>query len=437
MAKLSIFPKFIGTDNDGNPLVGGKLYTYEAGTTTPKATYTNAGGLTANTNPVVLDSAGRADVWLGDGAYKFVLKTSADVTLWTVDNISGDAQSAFGGSYNTLSSNTLIDSTYANSVNACSATLTLTLTPASTAGEGFYFTVKNTSASNTVTVDPDASELIDGATTLSISAGQSCLIICTGTAWTSLFLTTVNPVTASSAFGTDNRALRSDGAGRGAQSSGVTIDDSNNISGALQISSGSYIATSAAPLYRIAETDASANAQIWEAAAVGGVLTYRTQNDAISLSESWLEVYRTNHTINYLSFPNGNITLGGASAATGYTADGSITAPASSVARFKNTSKFWVNFNGTGTVAIRDSFNVTSITDNGTGDYTINFTNALTDANYFVGGMCSNDSTATTYVAIPGSNTQITTSSVRVTTIVTSTGATRDPTYVGVVGHGL
>ena len=42
----------------------------------------------------------------------------------------------------------------------------------------------------------------------------------------------------------------------------------------------------------------------------------------------------------------------------------------------------WVNFNGTGTVAIRGSFNVSSITDNGTGDYTINYTNAMSDANY-------------------------------------------------------
>lgn len=42
----------------------------------------------------------------------------------------------------------------------------------------------------------------------------------------------------------------------------------------------------------------------------------------------------------------------------------------------------WVNFNGTGTVAIRSSYNVSSITDNGTGDYRVNFTNALSDANY-------------------------------------------------------
>ena len=48
-------------------------------------------------------------------------------------------------------------------------------------------------------------------------------------------------------------------------------------------------------------------------------------------------------------------------------------------------AKAWVNFNGTGTVAIRDSFNVSSITDNGTGDYTVNFTTAMPNANY---GIC-------------------------------------------------
>jgi len=47
----------------------------------------------------------------------------------------------------------------------------------------------------------------------------------------------------------------------------------------------------------------------------------------------------------------------------------------------------WVNFNGTGTVAIRASGNVSSITDNGTGDYTVNFTTAMQDANYGVAGM--------------------------------------------------
>lgn len=89
MASLSPTPKlqFFGTD--GLPLVGGKLYTYAAGTTTPLVTYTDHTAVTANTNPVILDSAGEADVWLPETtAYKYVLKTSEDVTLFTVDYVS-------------------------------------------------------------------------------------------------------------------------------------------------------------------------------------------------------------------------------------------------------------------------------------------------------------------------------------------------------------
>jgi hypothetical protein len=54
----------------------------------------------------------------------------------------------------------------------------------------------------------------------------------------------------------------------------------------------------------------------------------------------------------------------------------------------QGSAKAWVNFNGTGTVAIRASYNVSSITDNGTGDYTVNFTNALPNANYGIAMAC-------------------------------------------------
>ena len=78
----------------GAVLTGGKLYTYAAGTTTPAATYTSSNGLTAWTNPVVLDAAGRVpgsgEIWLTDGIiYKFVLKDSNDVLIATYDNITG------------------------------------------------------------------------------------------------------------------------------------------------------------------------------------------------------------------------------------------------------------------------------------------------------------------------------------------------------------
>jgi hypothetical protein len=70
----------------GAPLVGGKVYTYDAGTSTPRTTYADAAGTVPNTNPVILDTRGEATIFWS-GAYKVVLKDAADVTIWTVDNI--------------------------------------------------------------------------------------------------------------------------------------------------------------------------------------------------------------------------------------------------------------------------------------------------------------------------------------------------------------
>ena len=84
-------PQFF--DANGAPLVGGLLYTYEAGSTTPLTSYTDSTGVSANTNPIVLDSRGEANVWLGADIYKFALYTSVGVLIWTVDNING---STFG-----------------------------------------------------------------------------------------------------------------------------------------------------------------------------------------------------------------------------------------------------------------------------------------------------------------------------------------------------
>ena len=60
----------------------------------------------------------------------------------------------------------------------------------------------------------------------------------------------------------------------------------------------------------------------------------------------------------------------------------------------------WVNFNGTGTVAIRASGNVSSITDNGTGDYTVNFTTAMVDANYCSTGSAGQSTTNPSYPSL-------------------------------------
>ncbi len=79
-------------NNDGLPLNAGKIFTYQAGSTTPLTTYTDSSGLIANTNPIILGTDGRppSTIWLTEGFfYKFVLKTSADVTIQTYDNLYG------------------------------------------------------------------------------------------------------------------------------------------------------------------------------------------------------------------------------------------------------------------------------------------------------------------------------------------------------------
>ena len=68
----------------------------------------------------------------------------------------------------------------------------------------------------------------------------------------------------------------------------------------------------------------------------------------------------------------------------------------------------WVNFNGTGTVAIRSSYNVSSITDNGTGDYTVNFATALSDANYSAVASTTRATTSFTMSACFGASTNYT-----------------------------
>lgn len=86
--QLSLWPKFQALTAAGAPLAGGKLHTYAAGTSTPLATYTDSTGGTPNANPVILNSRGEADVWLTEGSgYKLTLTDSADVTVWTVDNV--------------------------------------------------------------------------------------------------------------------------------------------------------------------------------------------------------------------------------------------------------------------------------------------------------------------------------------------------------------
>lgn len=95
----------------------------------------------------------------------------------------------------------------------------------------------------------------------------------------------------------------------------------------------------------------------------------------------------------------------------------------------------WVNFNGTGTVAIRSAYNVSSITDNGTGDYTVNFTNALSDANYAITGTAGGGVANGLPRFIGPSQANPTASALRVT-VADDAGAYNDMAYCSIAIFG-
>lgn len=100
IAAVSPVPRLTFFANDGAPLAGGLLYTYAAGTTTPKKTYSDTGLTVEISNPIVMNAAGRpqasatdateVNVYLLPASYKFVLTTSLGTTLWTADNVPAD-----------------------------------------------------------------------------------------------------------------------------------------------------------------------------------------------------------------------------------------------------------------------------------------------------------------------------------------------------------
>lgn len=282
MAVLTPQPKMQFTTAAGVPLSGGKVYTYTAGTTTPQATYTDYTGATPNANPVILDSRGEANIWLGGALYKFRLTDANDVEIWTVDYISAPTSAVSP----VLSGNVTIDS------DTPTPALKITQT-----GTGPVMRVQDAA-------DPDVTPFIvdaSGNVGVGTSSPSAKLEVSDGTV-----RVVTSPVSTIGYFGTN----------------------SNHPLG--------FIANNAEGM----RLDASGNL-----------------------------------------FVN-----------SGY---GSIA--------IAYGCRAWVNFNGTGVVAIRASRNVSSITDIFLGTYTVNFTTALPDANYAT--VCTGGVTASSGAVVISSHT--------------------------------
>lgn len=182
MALLLIPPKIQFFDNNGEPLKGGKVYTYQAGTSTPKVTYKDKAQTQPNTNPVILDSIRGEAVIRLDGSYKIDVHDSSDVQLpgYPIDNITEydlrdwSALTASIADLNATDTSTLAktadypiilsDRGKTILVDATAATpTTVTLLNAATAGNGYQITIKKIDkTTNVVNIDAATSQLIDG-----------------------------------------------------------------------------------------------------------------------------------------------------------------------------------------------------------------------------------------------------------------------------------
>lgn len=219
-------PQLQFLDNSGLVVSGGKLFIYLPGTTTKLTTYTDSTLGTANPNPIILDSAGRPsngaapiDIFITQ-ACKVVLAPSTDMDpptnpYWTRDNVTTLGQlvatTAKSANYTVQSS----DRDFLFKVDATLGTTTITLLPAATAGDGFQLNFKKIdSTSNTVIIQANGAETIDGVNTLILSSQyQQAAITCDGTAWyitsntsTSVGLPTVITKTTNYTVGTPDRA---------------------------------------------------------------------------------------------------------------------------------------------------------------------------------------------------------------------------------------
>jgi hypothetical protein len=330
-------------DNSGNPLNGGKIRIYDAGTTSTKTVYQDSTSSTPWSQPITLDSSGRptASIYIGSGAWKYTLETSAGAVFITEDNIPGDTvltvdefarpnmpvlskslsytvleddigsmiqadptggdvtitlisavtagdgaqigvqhvgtanrvivtspQTVNGASsiqilkpraggvftsnagswsgpvtdspYTTLSKTTTYTVEEADigrtiKADATGGAFTITLLPAATAGDGFEITIiKIDSSANAVTIDGDGSETINGQATRSLQGQwQAVKLRSDATNWQMVGDAKITPITT-----VDNTVPRYDSTEGKLQTSGLTIDDSNNVSTA-----GTYTST--------------------------------------------------------------------------------------------------------------------------------------------------------------------------------------------------
>ncbi len=350
------------SDINGVPLPGSTLDFFEPGTTTRKDTFSDSGLTTANANPVVTDSDGRIpDIFL-DGTYKVVLKNAAGSTIWTRDPVGDTTEGQFEAWLN--------DNTYA--------------IPDLVKGSDnrFYRSITNANQGNDPTTSAANWEEIEFERIYNANVTYALgdrSIGSDGMEYFSLIASNLNNDPVTDATSTNWRAADQLRAA--------------NAAGTVDAITATFIpAVGALKNELMLRVRASgANATTTPTFAPNGLTAktiVKTGNQALGVGDikaaghELLLVFNSSNDNWELLNPD--------------SADTSLS-NLSSTGNDK-IAKAWVEFDGT-SIDVTDSFNVTSITDNGVGDYTLNFTTALGDANYAVGNLGSGNNDATRGVA--------------------------------------
>lgn len=186
MSTLFSLPRQFTVDGSGSPRAGAQLFFYEAGTLTAQDTYSDNALSVANTNPVIADSAGVfGPIYLSNLSYRVILQDSNDVQIWDQDNYNAPLLGLFGGNVLTKNGDYTVIADDKGSIIKVTAMATISLLAAATADSGFTLLIENT-GSSTVTIDPNSTELINDAASLSISQDAWAIIVCDGSSWTAI-----------------------------------------------------------------------------------------------------------------------------------------------------------------------------------------------------------------------------------------------------------
>lgn len=295
--------------------------------------------------------------------------------------------------------------------------ITFDMTAVATLGDGWFVDLRNDSSGN-VTLDPASTEQINGASTLVLSAGQSCKVWCTGSA----FYTIGNLSAASSASDsatTLNNAAFAITVGSNAITIALKTKAGTDPSASDPVTVGFRSATLTDGGYVVRTVTAALSLVVPSGATLGfsnsetneihigfidnaGTVELAVSQDLAEWTEgnvvstTAIGTGSDSDTVLYSTSARTNVACRLAQVCTiqtGGTAGQWSNSPTVlrnvagfGAAQLKNACQAWINFNGTSTVSIRDHFNVASLTDNASGDYTVTFNVAQPDANYCVSG---------------------------------------------------